>query len=250
MFTSLFLGGPVPYKAGMKMMSDFEKKNWFTDFPTTDGTPFAGYYFGINANDITGNSFDSDKPLSVNGIVENSQGFITVDRDNYLNTHYTAPVALTVAGVMRRPTVQTGLNTYAIADFTGQSGNAHGFGIGIATDGRLLVALQNQGISGPSYAHVSFPDSIEEGGFFAFTAFIRQGTITGAIYDPSTGNYVSNATSVPGNISAGDNSILIGRKTDNNTSGFSSDIKSVALINGSLTTDQHIAVQKYLLELV
>lgn len=33
MFTSLFLGGPVPFKSGMKMMADFEKINWFQDFP-------------------------------------------------------------------------------------------------------------------------------------------------------------------------------------------------------------------------
>ncbi|HFO1815035.1 TPA: hypothetical protein ACHI9T_005477, partial [Klebsiella pneumoniae] len=102
MFTSLFLGGPVPFKAGMKMMADFEKINWFQDFPETDGIPFAGYYWGTNTSDITLNSFDSDKPLMVNGVVENSQGFVTVSRDNYFNTQYKAPVALTVAGVMRR----------------------------------------------------------------------------------------------------------------------------------------------------
>ncbi|HFD0198923.1 TPA: hypothetical protein ACMEM7_001235 [Klebsiella pneumoniae] len=249
MFTSLFLGGPVPFKAGMKMMSDFEKINWFTDFPATDGTPFAGYYFGFNAGDITINSFDAEKPLTVTGVVDNAQGYVTVNRDNYLNTDYTAPVALTVAGVMRRPTVYGGANVYAIADFTGMADNAHGFGIGFSYDKRLLVALQNKGIANPSYAYASFPDSIKEGEFFAFTAFIRQNTITIAIYDPSTGKYVSSATSVPGNIAAGDNSVLIGRKTDNNASGYSSDIKSVVLINGSLTTEQHIAVQKYLLKM-
>ncbi|STV23295.1 Uncharacterised protein [Klebsiella pneumoniae] len=46
MFTSLFLGGPVPFKSGMKMMADFEKINWFQNFPETDGIPFAGYYWG------------------------------------------------------------------------------------------------------------------------------------------------------------------------------------------------------------
>ncbi|HHP2208441.1 TPA: hypothetical protein ACR6VS_004678, partial [Klebsiella pneumoniae] len=87
------------------------------------------------------------------------------------------------------------------------------------------------------------------GDFFAFTSFIRQGTITIAIYDPSTGKYVSSASSVPGDIAAGDKDILIGCKTDNNNSGLATDFKSVVLINGSLTTDQHIAVQKYLLEM-
>lgn len=46
MFTSLFLGGPVPFKAGMKMMSDFEKINWFQDFPETDGIPLPGIIGG------------------------------------------------------------------------------------------------------------------------------------------------------------------------------------------------------------
>ncbi|EKR9381695.1 MULTISPECIES: hypothetical protein [Raoultella] len=249
MFTSLFLGGPVPFKAGMKMMSDFEKINWFQDFPETDGIPFSGYYWGANASDITLNSFDSDKPLMVNGVVENSQGYVTVSRDNYLNTQYKAPVALTVAGVMRRTAAGGTLNTYAVADFSGAGANAHGFGIAAASDGRLLVARQNAGTSSPSYAYASFPESIRVGDFFAFTSFIRQGTITVAIYDPSTGKYVSSASSVPGDITAGDKNILIGCKTDNNNSALSSDIKSVVLINGSLTADQHIAVQKYLLEM-
>lgn len=249
MFTSLFLGGPVPFKAGMKMMADFEKINWFQDFPETDGIPFAGYYWGTNTSDITLNSFDSDKPLMVNGVVENSQGYVTVSRDNYLNTQYKAPVALTVAGVMRRTAAGGTLNTYAVADFSGAGANAHGFGIAAASDGRLLVARQNAGTSSPSYAYASFPESIRVGDFFAFTSFIRQGTITVAIYDPSTGKYVSSASSVPGDIAAGDKDILIGCKTDNNNSALSSDIKSVVLINGSLTADQHIAVQKYLLEM-
>lgn len=248
MFTSLFLGGPVPFKAGMKMMADFEKINWFQDFPETDGIPFAGYYWGANSSDITLNSFDSDKPLMVDGVVENSQGFVTVNRDNYLNTQYKAPVALTVAGVMRRAAGST-LNTYAVADFSGAGANAHGFGIATASDGRLLVARQNAETSSPSYAYASFPESIHVGDFFAFTSFIRQGTITIAIYDPSTGKYVSSASAVPGDIAAGDKNILIGCKTDNNNSALSSDIKSVVLINGSLTADQHIAVQKYLLEM-
>ncbi len=247
MFTSLFLGGPVPFKSGMKMMADFEKINWFQDFPETDGIPFAGYYWGANSSDITLNSFDSDKPLMVSGVVENSQGFVTVSRDNYLNTQYKAPVALTVAGVMRRAAAGGGANTYAVADFSGTAASGYGFGIGTAVDGRLLVARQNAGASVPAYA--SFPESIQVGDFFAFTSFIRQGTITIAIYDPSTGKYVSSASSVPGDIAAGDKDILIGCKTDNNNSGLATDFKSVVLINGSLTTDQHIAVQKYLLEM-
>ncbi len=248
MFTSLFLGGPVPFKAGMKMMSDFEKINWFQDFPETDGIPYAGYYWGANASDITLNSFDPDKPLMVNGGVENSQGFVTVSRDNYLNTQHKAPVALTVAGVMRRAS-GGGANTYAVADYSGTAASGHGFGIGTSVDGRLLVARQNAGASVPTYAYASFPESIKVGDFFAFTSFIRQGTITIAIYEPATGKYVSSASSVPGDITAGDKDILIGCKTDNNNSGLSTDIKSVVLINGSLTTDQHIAVQKYLLEM-
>lgn len=175
MFTSLFLGGPVPFKSGMKMMADFEKINWFQDFPETDGIPFAGYYWGANSSDITLNSFDSDKPLMVNGVVENSQGFVTVSRDNYLNTQYKAPVALTVAGVMRRAAAGGGANTYAVADFSGAAANAHGFGIGTAVDGRLLVALQNAGVSGPAYAYASFPESIQVGDFLrSLRLFVRE----------------------------------------------------------------------------
>ena len=231
------------------MMADFEKINWFQDFPETDGIPFAGYYWGANSSDITLNSFDSDKPLMVSGVVENSQGFVTVSRDNYLNTQYKSPVALTVAGVMRRAAAGGVVNTYAVADFSGAGTNAHGFGIAAAPDGRFLVALQNAGSSSPSYAYASFPESIKVGDFFAFTSFIRQGTITIAIYDTATGKYVSSASAVPGNIAGGDKNILIGCKTDNNNSALSNDIKSLVLINGSLTADQHIAVQKYLLEM-
>lgn len=247
MFTSLNLGGPVPFKTGMKTLADFEKLNWFPDFPATDGVPYAGYYFGELVSDITLNSFEANKPLVVNGVVDNTQGYITVGVDNYLDTQNKAPVALTVAGVMRRPLTASGANTYAIADFSGAGSVAHGFGVGFSVDGRALAALQNIGVANASYAYVTFPDSIQPGDFFAFTAFARQGTITMAVYDPSTEKYVSSASAVSGNIAAGDNNILIGRKTDGNNSALTTDLKSVVLINGSLSADQHIAVQKYLL---
>ncbi len=40
MFTSLFLGGPVPFKAGMKMMSDFEKNKLVSGFSRNGWHPF------------------------------------------------------------------------------------------------------------------------------------------------------------------------------------------------------------------
>ncbi|MFH7126258.1 hypothetical protein ACHWUR_05235 [Klebsiella pneumoniae] len=249
MFTSLFLGGPVPFKSGMKMMADFEKINWFQDFPETDGIPFAGYYWGANSSDMTLNSFDSDKPLMVSGVVENSQGFVTMSRDNYLNTQYKAPVALTVAGVMRRAAAGGALTPMPWQIFLAQQ-----------RVGMVLVSVQQ--LTGVFWWRARMPvrqyrpmPMLHSRNPFRWAIFLRslrlfvRERLRLPFMTPSTGKYVSSASSVPGDIAAGDKDILIGCKTDNNNSGLATDFKSVVLINGSLTTDQHIAVQKYLLEM-
>lgn len=246
--TSIYIDGKLPVIPGMKTLDDFTVKNWFPDFPTTDGVPYAGYYFGPQTHDITLNSFDNTIPLSVVGSVNNDSGFVTVGTDNYLNTHEKAPVAVTGAACFIRPTTPAA-NSWFLADFAGSGLGSTGWAIGIGANGRLRIAAQVAEQTNAAAAELDFPVSVPVGSLCAITAFIRQGTITITVYDPSLQNYVSSATPLPGTRVAGINDILIGRKIDNNTSTATTNIRAVVLINGSMTTTQHIAVQQYLLSM-
>lgn len=244
--TSIYIDGKLPVIPGMKTLDDFTVKNWFPDFPTTDGVPYAGYYFGPQTHDITLNSFDNTIPLSVVGSVNNDSGFVTVGTDNYLNTHEKAPVAVTVAACFIRPTTPAA-NSWFLADFAGSGLGSTGWAVGIGANGKLRLAAQVADQANATVAELDFPTSVPVGNECAITAFIRQGTITVTVYNPSTQTYVSNAVTLPGTRAAGTNDILIGRKVDNNSSTATIEVKAVVLINGSLTTSQHVAVQQYLL---
>lgn len=246
--TSIYIAGKLPVIPGMKTLADFTVKNWFPDFPATDGTPYAGYYFGTPVHDITLNSFDNTIPLTVVGLVNNDSGFVTVGTDNYLDTNEKSPIAVTVAASFIRPTTPAA-NTWFLADFAGSGLGSTGWAIGIGANGRLRIAAQVADQINAAVAELDFPASVPVGSLCAITAFIRQGTITITIYDPSLQNYVSSAIPLPGTRVAGTNDILIGRKIDNNNSLATTNIRAVVLINGSMTTAQHIAVQKYLLSM-
>ncbi|HBT3899248.1 TPA: hypothetical protein MEZ67_003396 [Klebsiella pneumoniae] len=244
--TSIYIDGKLPVIPGMKTLADFTVKNWFTDFPVTDGTPYAGYYFGTPVHDITLNSFDNAVPLTIVGTVTNANGYATVGTDNYLNTHEKSPVSITAAACFVRPPTPAA-NMWFLADFAGSGLGSTGWAIGIGANGKLRLAAQVADQANATVAELDFPASVPVGNECAITAFIRQGTITVTVYNPSTQTYVSNAVTLPGTRAAGTNDILIGRKVDNNSSTATIEVKAVVLLNGSLTTSQHIAVQQYLL---
>lgn len=244
--TSIYINGKLPVIPGMKTLADFTVKNWFPDFPDTDGIPYAGYYFGSQAHDITLNSFDNSIPLTIVGSVNNDSGFATVGTDNYLDTNEKSPVAVTVAACFIRPATPAA-NSWFLADFSGSGLGSTGWAIGIGANGRLRIAAQVADQANASAAELDFPTSVPVGSLCAVTAFIRQGTITITVYNPELQNYVSSASTLPGTRLAGTHDVLIGRKVDNNASAATTKILAVVLINGSLTTAQHISVQKYLL---
>lgn len=241
--TSIFINGELPVIANMKTLDDFIISNFFKDLPSTDATPFAGFYFGERTTDITINSFDSDVPATVKGTLSNASGYISVGITNYLDTMQTAPVALTMGASFRRPPVPT-VNTWLVSDYSSTDGV--GFAFGVSTNGKLILGSQVAG-SGYTATEIDFPSSIAVGDMCGVTCFIRNGTITVAVYNPTTDAYVSSAVAISGTRLAGAKNILIGCKHDNNTSTSTLDVKAVLLMNGSLTTAQHVAVQKYLI---
>lgn len=248
MITSIFINGKIPFVEGMKNLSDFEFKNQFVDFPVlASATLFAAYYFGAEATDITANNLDINSQATQYGTLDNSPGYITVNTDNYLDTGYKAPAAITVGALIRRPP-GAGSTVWFLADFAGST-NGIGFAVGISTSGRLVVAGQNSGATAAALAQVGFPASIAVGDFVALTAYIRNGTVTIAVYDPSAQNFQASSAGLTGTRAAGTNDILIGRKIDNNTSTTSTDVGSVVLIDGELSTAEHLAVQQYLLNM-
>ncbi|HBR2359771.1 hypothetical protein AAHV69_27190 (plasmid) [Klebsiella pneumoniae] len=249
MITSIFINGILPVVDGMKKLSDFTLINWFEDFPAlSTATPYAGHFFGQDVADITNNSFNLENPATIIGTLDNSNGYVSVNTDNYLDTNEKATLDLTVGGCFKRPAVPSG-SLFFISDFSGIGADATGFAIGVGANGKLRAAAQNAGVAQTSIADVDFPSSIAVGDYCAFTAFIRNGTVTIAVYNPVTQQYESTAVGLSGNRAAGTKNVLIGRKQDNNATSLSCDVRSVVLINGSLSTAEHIAVQQYLLNM-
>ncbi|WP_232551159.1 hypothetical protein [Klebsiella michiganensis] len=250
MITSIFINGTLPVVDGMKNLNDFIISNWFEDFPALSAaTPYAGYHFGQYVTDINNNSFNSENPATVSGSLNNSNGYISVNVDNYLDTNEKAALNLTVGGCFKRPEVPSG-SLFFISDFTGTGSDAIGFAIGVSAAGKLRAAAQNAGVAQTSIADVDFPSSIAVGDYCAFTAFIRNGMVTIAVYNPVTQQYDSTAVGLSGDRAAGTKNVLIGRKQDNNATSLSCDVRSVVLINGGLSTAEHVAVQQYLLNMV
>ncbi len=241
---AVFIDSDLPETPGQKNIDDFIVKNWFTDFPAVDGTKLGGYYFGNPVSNLAMNSFNNAAPATLNGSFDNSPGYINVDVDNYLDTTLEAPVALKVLAVIRRPSNPSAAN-YFISDFSGMGAAGLGFGLGIATDGKLRMVGQNDATT--AVASVDFPSSIAVGDLCAIAAHVIQGAVYVAIYNPATESYVAGNTTLSGTRSAGTKNILIGRKTDNNTSTASTAIKSAVLINGEITGAQQLAAMQYML---
>ncbi|HDY7399538.1 hypothetical protein [Klebsiella michiganensis] len=242
--SSIFIDGALQVIPGMKTLDDFIITNWFSDFPTVDGTKLGGYYFGTPVSNLAMNSFNNAAPATLNGSFDNSQGYINVDVNNYLDTTLKAPVALKVLAVIKRP-ANPSVATYFISDFSGTGTTGVGFGLGIATDGKLRMVGQNDATT--AVASVDFPSSVAVGDLCAIAAHVIQGAVYVAIYNPVTATYVAGNASMSGTRVVGTKNILIGRKTDNNTSTASTAIKSAVLINGEITGAQQLAAMQYML---
>ncbi|MFQ6507546.1 hypothetical protein ACLNDF_17095, partial [Klebsiella pneumoniae] len=104
--------------------------NWFIGLPEVSATPFAGYYFGEPAPDITYNSYNKNAPAVINGSLNNADGYISVNNTDYLDTSQKAPLTLTICGVAKRNAGGASLNAHMIADFSGSGSTASGFSIG------------------------------------------------------------------------------------------------------------------------
>ncbi|EPF1298333.1 hypothetical protein ACSQOT_004851 [Klebsiella michiganensis] len=242
--SSIFIDGALQVIPGMKTLDDFIITNWFSDFPTVDGTKLGGYYFGTPVSNLAMNSFNNAAPATLNGSFDNSQGYINVDVNNYLDTTLKAPVPLKILAVIKRPSNPTAA-TYFISDFSGTGTGGVGFGLGIATDGKLRMTGQNDTTT--AIASVDFPSSVAVGDLCAIAAHVIQGSVYVAVYNPTTATYVAGNASMSGTRAAGTKDILIGRKTDNNTSTTSIAIKSAVLINGEITGAQQLAAMQYML---
>lgn len=247
MIISLAIDGELPFVQGMKNLRDFKITNWFEGFPELtefSAKPIGGYYFGKDVSDITLNSFNFDLAAIKHGVLSNESGYISVNPDNYLDTGLLAPVKLTIGVRLLRPVVPSD-NTWFVADFSGTGQTGVGFAVGMGVNGKLRVAGQNTGnVTG--IAEVSIPESIPVGGVIALTAYIRSGSVTIAVYDPSTGNYVSTPAEMAGTRPQGSQPILIGRKANNNFNNISNNVGAIVVIDGEVGMNEHIAVQKYL----
>lgn len=243
--SAIYIDAVLPVIAGMKTLSDFDVSNWFIGLPTTGATPYAGFYFGDPVTDITYDSYDQNNPAVINGAVNNTGGFITVNPSNYLDTRKKATLSVTICGVVKR-NAAAGLNSHMIADYAGSGSTASGFSIGFDTTGRLFCVAQNTGQSAV-YAYADFPSSIAAGSLFAFVATVNQGVVAIDIFNAATSTLVSATSTLPGTRVAGTNNVLMGRKVDNNVETSSKYIKSTLLMNGSLTSAEKISVSQFLL---
>ncbi|MGD7731138.1 hypothetical protein ACQCY9_25460, partial [Escherichia coli] len=91
--SAIYIDAVLPVITGMKTLSDFDVSNWFIGLPTTGATPYAGFYFGDPVTDITYDSYDQNNPAVINGTVNNTGGFITVNPSNYLDTRKKATLS-------------------------------------------------------------------------------------------------------------------------------------------------------------
>lgn len=128
--TAILLDMNGPVIPGMKTLDDFTISNWFVGLPDVSATPFAGYYFGEPAPDITYNSYNKNAPAVINGSLNNADGYISVNNTDYLDTSQKAPLTLTICGVAKRNAGGASLNAHMIADFSGSGSAASGFSIG------------------------------------------------------------------------------------------------------------------------
>ncbi|CAM3368769.1 hypothetical protein SB6411_00205 [Klebsiella spallanzanii] len=244
--TSIKINGVLPVVPGMKTLDDFVVTNWFSDFPVVTGTNKGGYYFSDIVTDITLNSFNNALPLIEYGTFDNSQGYISVNSSNYLDTSVIDSGNTKIIAVIRRPPVHTDGSVYFVADFSTASGSGIGVALGIGTDGNLRMAAQNAGGS-LGLATVAWPASIAVGDLCAVAGHAYQGQVYAAVYNPATLNYVGSSASLSGTKSAGTKSLLIGKRPDGNTSTTSIDIKSAVLIDGQITGAEQLAVMQYML---
>lgn len=244
--TSIYIDAELQVIQGMKNISDFLSLNWFRGLPDIGATPFAGYYFGTPATDISLNSYDNSKPLSFVGTVTNEGGVINVGRDNYAVTDYKSPTDMTIATVIKKGGTR-GANTYFISDLSGTGTSVIGFGLAISTSGNIVLAVQNSGQTGPTYANANFYSEAVVGELVGVVATVKNGSLYVATYDPTTQTMTSGTASPPGTYSAGVNNIRIGCKVDNNTSGLTTEVKSALLMAGELTTSEQVSVMQFLL---
>ena len=248
MITSILIDGKIPFVSGMKKLSDFVVGNWFDDFPAlSSASPYAGYYFGQYTDNIAANSFNADNPATINGNISNNNGYISVGVNDFLNTNEKATLNLTVGILVRRPPEPSG--RWIISDFTGSGAAGLGFALGTGDGGMVTIAAETVDSTFINLKTVAIPDSVGVGDFFAVTATVRQNNIIAAVYDPSTDNYVSATSDLNGTRAAGTLNILIGKKQDNNTSTSKTDILAAVLIDGALTTTEHLEVQRFLMTL-
>ncbi|WP_407302669.1 hypothetical protein ACHQJB_12170 [Raoultella planticola] len=245
MITSIKINGKIPVQPGMKKVDDFYVTNWFEDFPDTSSAPFAGFYFGEYANNITYNSFDGGNPAVQYGELNNEPGYIHANTINYLDSKKKATLALTIGARILRPATPSG-DLWFVADFSGSGAAGSGFAVGVGSNGRLRVAAQNTGASTAIIAEVDFPASISVGDIVAVTASIKDGSLIISVYDPTTNASISGASGLSGTRTVGTTNILIGRKPDNNFTTLSTDISAIVMLNGSLTSAEHLSVQRYL----
>lgn len=246
--TSLFINAELPVIPGMKTLSDFSNKNWFRNLPSISAVPLSGYYFGTPVDDITLNSFDNNKPLTLVGSVTNAGGIIDVGSTNYADTGYKSPAAMTIATVFKKGATR-GANTYFISDLSGTGTALFGFGLAISTTGNITLAGQNSGQSGPTYANANFNASSAVGDLVGVVASVKNGTLYVAAYDPTTQTMSTGSAVLAGTYAAGVNNILIGRKTDNNTSALTTQVKSAILMNGEMTPSEQVAVMQFMLSM-
>ncbi|SAS94451.1 hypothetical protein [Klebsiella pneumoniae] len=248
--TAILLDMNGPVIPGMKTLDDFTISNWFVGLPEVSATPFAGYYFGEPAPDITYNSYNKNAPAVINGSLNNADGYISVNNTDYLDTSQKAPLTLTICGVAKRNAGGASLNAHMLADFSGSGSTESGFSIGFTNGtGNLFCVGQNNGQSSAGYAYAAFPASIAVGDLFAFAASITQGTVTVDIYNPQTGALISSSAAFSGTRVAGTNNVLLGRKTDNNNETTTKYIKSVLLMEGVLTSAEKVSVSQFLLSM-
>ncbi|HFE4497316.1 TPA: hypothetical protein ACF256_000629 [Klebsiella pneumoniae] len=245
MITSIFIDAKLPIVPGMKKLSDFEVKNWFGEFPDVGGVPYAGYYFGRYSRDITLNNFNVGNEAVLYGAINNDAGYISVNNTNYIDTLERASEAVSIGIRIRKRGDISGGIAWCIADFSGTGGGGVGFALGITSDGKIRFSAQNSQ-QAMSSVLINIPASISVGDNMAITANITPGIIELSVYDPETQQSSTVNSSLPGRRTAGINNILIGRKTDYDTSGLYSDISAALIINGTLSAMEHTAVQQFL----
>lgn len=248
--TSIYLDTELPAIPGLLNLRDFLVYNFFEGMPAIpNGTiPIAGFYWGPEQPNIADNGYSPENPGVIHGTLENPNGYIEVNRDNYLDTKVGASLTeFSWAAGIYRPAVTPTQSIWYFSNFQGAGVGASGWAVGVGNNGRLRVGYQVVGGNFQGF-DLEWPASITPGSKCAISGIVWNNRLTIAIYDPLTDNYVSTGGGVVPRSFGRD--FLVGAKYDSNLVADTLKAYAFLVFPADIAGEGHRIVQRHLYNMV